>query len=184
MFCPKCGAEFREGFTACSTCHIPLSTDPPARESEKTARADPEVLYTVTGTLDAEMLCELLRREGIAAYAREQTIGQGARLYTGASYFGTDILIDCADRERACAVLSAYLAQAEAPVDDEELARQALQEMTPDETARQLERAKTQPREKRHISVFRWLLTADQLLALLLTIAVGVLIVIRLIRYH
>lgn len=184
MFCPKCGAEFREGFTECNTCHIPLLPHLPARDSKKAAQAEPEVLYTVTGTLDAEMLCELLRREGIAAYVREQTLGQGARLYTGASYFGTDILIDRADRERACAVLSAYLAQAEASVDDEELARQALQEMSPEETVRQREQAKTQPREKWHICVFRWLLTVDQLLTLLLTIAVGVLAVIRFALHH
>jgi hypothetical protein len=24
MFCPKCRAEYREGFTSCSDCHIPL----------------------------------------------------------------------------------------------------------------------------------------------------------------
>ena len=24
MFCPKCEAEYREGFTTCSDCHIPL----------------------------------------------------------------------------------------------------------------------------------------------------------------
>lgn len=23
-WCPKCGAEFRSGFTECNTCHIPL----------------------------------------------------------------------------------------------------------------------------------------------------------------
>lgn len=23
-WCPKCGAEFREGFTACNTCHVKL----------------------------------------------------------------------------------------------------------------------------------------------------------------
>lgn len=23
-WCPKCGAEFRPGFTECNTCHIPL----------------------------------------------------------------------------------------------------------------------------------------------------------------
>ena len=29
MFCPKCSAEYREGFTECSDCKVPLVTYPP-----------------------------------------------------------------------------------------------------------------------------------------------------------
>ena len=28
-WCPKCGAEFRPGFTECNTCHIPLMDHKP-----------------------------------------------------------------------------------------------------------------------------------------------------------
>ena len=26
MYCPQCGVEYRDGFTECSDCHVPLST--------------------------------------------------------------------------------------------------------------------------------------------------------------
>ena len=29
MFCPDCGAEYREGFTLCSTCNVPLVNENP-----------------------------------------------------------------------------------------------------------------------------------------------------------
>ena len=32
MFCPKCGGEYREGFTECSDCHVALTADPPVLE--------------------------------------------------------------------------------------------------------------------------------------------------------
>lgn len=32
MFCPRCRAEYREGFTVCADCHIPLVDELPAEE--------------------------------------------------------------------------------------------------------------------------------------------------------
>jgi hypothetical protein len=29
VFCPRCGAEYREGFTTCADCDIPLTQEPP-----------------------------------------------------------------------------------------------------------------------------------------------------------
>ena len=49
-WCPKCRAEFREGFTECNTCHIPLidhepdgtevipAPSPEARKAQRRAR--------------------------------------------------------------------------------------------------------------------------------------------------
>jgi uncharacterized protein YbaR (Trm112 family) len=37
MFCPQCGGEYREGFTQCADCEVPLVAEPPAplaKESE------------------------------------------------------------------------------------------------------------------------------------------------------
>src|SRR5579871_2246613 len=36
MFCPNCGTEYREGFTQCADCHIPLTAQlPPTSQQEQ-----------------------------------------------------------------------------------------------------------------------------------------------------
>ncbi len=34
MFCPKCGAEYREGFTRCADCDVNLVSEPPERPAD------------------------------------------------------------------------------------------------------------------------------------------------------
>jgi len=39
MFCPECRAEYREGFTECSDCHVPLAATLPAEAAPEPAES-------------------------------------------------------------------------------------------------------------------------------------------------
>lgn len=52
MYCPQCGAEFREGFTECSDCQVPLTNAPPPVEAP-----EPDMkLETIFETTDPGLL--------------------------------------------------------------------------------------------------------------------------------
>ncbi len=34
MYCPECRTEYREGFTECADCHVPLQAGPPPEEPD------------------------------------------------------------------------------------------------------------------------------------------------------
>jgi hypothetical protein len=40
LYCPRCGGEFRPGFSQCADCHIPLVSKRPARDAPDAALAD------------------------------------------------------------------------------------------------------------------------------------------------
>jgi len=60
-WCPKCGAQYREGFTRCSECGVELTADPPSA-----APVGPEWVTVATFASDEE-----------AALARGFLIGRG-----------------------------------------------------------------------------------------------------------
>ena len=62
MFCPKCRAEYREGFTVCADCGVPLVETLPA-----SPEFDPVFFFETEGDCAWE-LPALLRRAGIACY--------------------------------------------------------------------------------------------------------------------
>ena len=55
MFCPKCGAEYRPGFTECADCFIPLVAKPP-----KETAPDHRTLKGTRGAYDVAYICFLL----------------------------------------------------------------------------------------------------------------------------
>ena len=69
-WCPKCKAEYREGFTECSTCRVPL-VDTLPEENEENKKPEefvlpdgmekPIAVYTAKNRLEAEMVCDMLR---------------------------------------------------------------------------------------------------------------------------
>ncbi len=62
MYCPKCKGEYREGFTQCTDCQIPLVDELPQSELddapielvEVLSTADPGLIALVKSVLEAE----------------------------------------------------------------------------------------------------------------------------------
>ena len=83
MFCPQCRAEYREGFSECSDCHVPLAdhlsepdTPPgiPPHAQERAGDSDLEVLIQ-TGLGDPiaiGLVKSLLQEAGIPFFVMDQ----------------------------------------------------------------------------------------------------------------
>lgn len=91
MFCPRCGDEYRPGFTRCSDCDVDLVENPPARIED----AEPLELITVLETGDQSMVAvarSVLEAANIPCIARNEklqnlfgwgTIGTGYNVAMG-----------------------------------------------------------------------------------------------------
>ena len=69
MYCPKCGCEYRDGFTECSDCHIPLLAGTPTGGCDRNGPIS--VLVVVMETNDRIQLSlvkGLLEDAGIPYY--------------------------------------------------------------------------------------------------------------------
>ncbi|MBZ5588288.1 MAG: DUF2007 domain-containing protein [Acidobacteriia bacterium] len=108
-WCPKCGEEYREGFTRCSECGVALVAVPPAK-SEALAEPGPAWVEVASYTTaeEARLAQGLLEEQGIAA----EVVDKHVVLNPFPQVDEAEVLLLVApeDAERADAVL----AQAEA----------------------------------------------------------------------
>jgi Putative prokaryotic signal transducing protein len=67
VYCPQCRAEFREGFTECSDCHIPwlAGPPPPAPPTHFDPSLDPVIVLVTNDQIQLAMAKGLLEAEGI-----------------------------------------------------------------------------------------------------------------------
>lgn len=71
MHCPQCGTEYREGFTECSDCHVPLAAgSPPPHPSEFDPGLSLVELVKTEDSVQLAMIKGLLEDAGIPFYLR------------------------------------------------------------------------------------------------------------------
>ena len=73
MYCPECGVEYREGFTECSDCRVPLvAGKPPDPNARFDPSLDPVVVLETGDPVQAAMAKGLLEDSGIPFYVLGQ----------------------------------------------------------------------------------------------------------------
>lgn len=91
MFCPSCGSEYREGFSSCADCEVPLVDSPPSESHPDPgdvetvyATGDPVLLVTAKSLLDEAGIPYLTRGEGIQDLFGMGRLGTGFSILAGA----------------------------------------------------------------------------------------------------
>lgn len=127
-FCPKCRAEYREGFTVCSACDEPLVDTLPAEElpqEQGSAMSSPVVVCTAADRLEAEAICDLLKEAGVAALLRPAAF-QKSEAYCKDFRFGAEIVVEARDLMKAQRLIEQRDEDlAETPIDEQTLAQLA-----------------------------------------------------------
>ena len=80
MFCPKCKSEYREGYTTCTDCQVPLvetlrqeeDKNPPGTRNEHT---DFELIYTTYKFSDVALIKSVFESEGITYFIQGEDLG-------------------------------------------------------------------------------------------------------------
>lgn len=121
MICPKCGAEYQDGYTECADCRIPL-VEP---EQMETIVWHPAKLTSTYSRMEADMIEAFLRDEGISVMRKALGSGDYMNIIMGFSIYGEDIYVDRGDYEKAeglLTVLREAMATVEENPETEELA--------------------------------------------------------------
>ena len=112
-WCPKCGSEYRDGFTECASCGVKLVdklTDEQKKQAEMEERRDmvlpegmsrPVAVFTAKNRLEAESIEDMLRDNYIPVFDRPAAFRQ-IQSYSGAdARFGVELVVDASQTARA-----------------------------------------------------------------------------------
>lgn len=110
-FCPDCEAEYRAGISRCPDCDVDLveRLTPDTIVHDKSDR--PFISFrSFNNSAEAEMVFELLERNGIRAFVKGGEVG-----IFGTSFHGGALMVDERDLARAAELYEAYFESEPAP---------------------------------------------------------------------
>lgn len=135
-WCPKCGSEYRDGFTECASCGVKLVdklTDEQKKQAEMEERRDmvlpegmsrPVAVFTAKNRLEAESIEDMLRDNDIPVFDRPAAFRQ-IQSYSGAdARFGVELVVDASQTARARQLIDEMQTElSENELSEDELAR-------------------------------------------------------------
>jgi hypothetical protein len=104
-FCPNCEAEYKTGITVCPDCDIQLVAElTPENKVHDTSDGEPVQLQSFKTGAEAEMVRELLERNGIRSFV------EGGDFAVIPSSFSQEVvvMVDERDLEQAVEIYKAY----------------------------------------------------------------------------
>ena len=147
-WCPKCGSEYRDGFTECASCGVKLVdklTDEQKKQAEMEERRDmvlpegmsrPVVVFTAKNRLEAESIEDMLRDNDIPVFDRPAAFRQ-IQSYSGAdARFGVELVVDASQTARARQLIDEM--QTELSELERRVLMAGLEGRTPAQTAQEL----------------------------------------------
>lgn len=128
LYCPKCKAEYRDGFTKCSDCdeilveNIETSAVKPADNEPITHYIDEIIdetlLIIIADQVEYSYITSMLAQENIAYIVKVDGISQYLKMFTGISFSGREIFVGKADIIRATEIIES--AKLELPLEYED----------------------------------------------------------------
>jgi hypothetical protein len=90
MFCPECGAEYREGIDRCAECDVALGDEPPPQPEVEFVdfvpvleTGDPSLLLVAKSVLESAGIRFCARGEGVQDLFALGRMGTGFNILTG-----------------------------------------------------------------------------------------------------
>jgi hypothetical protein len=103
IYCPQCGAEYRDGFTICADCEIALANEPPAASKTTTEFTDLEEILSTIDSGQIALVKSILEAEEI------HYVAQGEHSHSLQSPIPVRFLVAKEDLARAREVLDSLL---------------------------------------------------------------------------
>ena len=104
MFCPKCKAEYREGFSRCADCDVELVPELASEPKETLEYVDWVKIYTFTDRYEADLAQGLLEANDIEAVTYADDCGSVDPALTYAR--GVRLMVREEDIEKAKEILT------------------------------------------------------------------------------
>lgn len=131
MFCPQCRVEYREGFSECADCHVPLLPEPPPEPQlepdprlEPDSSLAPESEMALVAVFETQNPIVLALAKGILEDAGVPFVVRGERVlgipgggfgFGASSALPSRIEVQRGDQDRATELLSHFEEEHEIP---------------------------------------------------------------------
>lgn len=120
-WCPRCKAEYREGFDICSDCKCKLVPELKIKDSETHDVDTPAFLTTADNDVYADIIESKLKSFGIPVIKRHREAGGYMKVLMGSTIFGVDLLVPSRLLDDAKKIVAREMPHSLAETEDKEM---------------------------------------------------------------